>query len=665
MIAPMDQLLLVARKTITHDLLRSLQRLGVVHVDGLDSQDLQQLVLSQPDQQDKERWESIVARSEALLDTLGLADDANIHAAVALDSQDPADLQHYLAELSEQSDACLAERADIRDELEVIAGNLPFFQEFAPSMALLEGSRYLYGAAFLVPAGDTLDKLSSLMHSSFDERFLLTLSPFGKNMMAVAVVLQSEKATLLEVLAKLGLASLQLPARYASYGIAEAVQHMQAQQSKLPQRLEELEQTLRDLAVEHAGKLRAVQQLAHNHSARYTVMQQLGEGNYSVALQGWVPSADCAAVVQALQNQFPSDVVVEARPANEHVDHHVPTKLDNPDWIKPFEGLLSLFAPPKYGNFDPSWTLAVFFPFFFGLVVGDIGFGLLFLAIALWLRKRGAAGKALSLGPLGITLTPQALPSIGAVIMWCSAWSMAWGLLYGEFFGNFLEKWPASFPIFYVPGHAHGHEAHGLIPIALFRVENYTPLLLLSIGFGAFQVLYGWFLRSYYGYKHNDSHHLWEGLGMFSGLVGVIVFSYAFLSNALNPFVLAFVTLSLAIFLLAVVQSGVILMIVELISNSGNILSYLRLFAVGLSAALVANLATDLGFALGGTLPIIGPLLGIVVGLSVHLLAIALTIIGHTLQPLRLQYVEFFTKFGFYDEEGRPYKPFRLLGGKV
>ncbi|MEJ2665984.1 MAG: hypothetical protein P8Z81_02610 [Deinococcales bacterium] len=63
-------------------------------------------------------------------------------------------------------------------------------------------------------------------------------------------------------------------------------------------------------------------------------------------------------------------------------------------------------------------------------------------------------------------------------------------------------------------------------------------------------------------------------------------------------------------------------------------------------------------------LPILGPILGILIGASVHLLALTLTIISDTLQPLRLHYVEFFTKFGFYDESGRPYRPFRLLGGK-
>jgi V/A-type H+-transporting ATPase subunit I len=152
---------------------------------------------------------------------------------------------------------------------------------------------------------------------------------------------------------------------------------------------------------------------------------------------------------------------------------------------------------------------------------------------------------------------------------------------------------------------------------------------------------------------------------MLAGLAAIVVFSYGFLTDNLNTFVGAFVILGFIIFAFAVVMSGVPLMLVEIISNSGNILSYLRLFAVGLSAALVANLATDLGFAVSGTLPVIGPLLGIVVGASVHLIALALTIIGHTLQPLRLQYVEFFTKFGFYEDNGRPYKPFRFFGGEA
>jgi V/A-type H+-transporting ATPase subunit I len=158
--------------------------------------------------------------------------------------------------------------------------------------------------------------------------------------------------------------------------------------------------------------------------------------------------------------------------------------------------------------------------------------------------------------------------------------------------------------------------------------------------------------------------HVYEGIGMFAGLTGIVVFAAAFLNDALTPVTLGIAGAGMAIFLVCAVLAKMPLMVVEIISNSGHILSYLRLFAVGLAAALVANLATDLGFGIAGILPVLGPILGIVVALFVHLLAMALTIIGHTLQPLRLQYVEFFTKFGFYDESGRPYTPFKVVGGR-
>jgi V/A-type H+/Na+-transporting ATPase subunit I len=86
-------------------------------------------------------------------------------------------------------------------------------------------------------------------------------------------------------------------------------------------------------------------------------------------------------------------VLVKHRPADEHHDEGVPVKLENAVWARPFEVLMSLFAPPKYGNFDPTWTLAIFFPLFFGVIVGDIAFGLIFALLAWWLRRAARPGS--------------------------------------------------------------------------------------------------------------------------------------------------------------------------------------------------------------------------------------------------------------------------------
>lgn len=662
MIAHMDRLLVVGRRGVARELLTSLQSLGVMQIDPLEpaeGQALARLELKGADRTDKENWDWVVAKTEGLLDVLS-AQGVEGAPKAELPTQ-LEEIRTYIEGVDTQVDSALAERGEIRDELELTGTYLKVFRELAPTLAQLEGSRYLRGAAFTVNA-DALERVRLELQEALDGRIVLASKPYGKGLLVTAAMLKEDRETFAQTLSRLGLAELTLPERYREHGVAKAVHVMEERSTTLPKRLEAIEGELAALRSKHGAKLQGIHAVARNHQARFEALEDMVEGRYSFAMQGWVPSADRSRVVEGLKKQFGDEVVVEARRADDHHDVGVPVKLDNPGWVKPFEGLLSLFAPPKYGSFDPSWTLAVFFPLFFGLVVGDMGFGLLFLILGLWLRRRGLKGNQLGLGPLGITIPAGALPSVGTVILWCAGWSILFGFLYGEVFGNLFEHWHIFYPTTHVePGHA----PEGLIPIILFRVEQFAPLLILSLGFGVLQVLGGWLIRAYYGYKHGDKKHLWEGIGMFSGLLAIVIFAYAFLTDGLSTGLWIVVVLLFAIFVAGVVLSGVVLMVVELISNSGNILSYLRLFAVGLSAALVANLATDLGFALSGIAPIIGPIVGIIVGLAVHLIALALTIIGHTLQPLRLQYVEFFTKFGFYEENGRPYRPFRLYGGKA
>lgn len=663
MISAMDQLLVVGRKGIAKELLASLQGLGVVQIIPAHGDLLGQFSLSDADRRTKEAWDAAVARSEGLVTTFGLG--AAPRPQTSNKDRLPSSLseiEDYLAETGSQTDRLVAERAEIADEQDVINTFLPQFRDLAPLLAPLEGSRYLTSVAFWVPSEEALEGVRDAFQEALPDRHELALKPQGGGFVAVAAALRADGGALQTTLSRLGLGELRLPERYAGEGAAKAVHLMTEREGSLPKRRQNVESELQTLAQANATKLLLIRDAARNYGARYDALGELAGGRYGFALQGWVPSDERARVVGALEKQFGSGVVIESRRADEHHDEEIPVRLENPGWVKPFEGLLSLFAPPKYGYFDPSWTLAVFFPLYFGIVLGDIGFGLIFLALGFWLRARGRAGKPLGLGPIGITLQPGAMPSIGTVIIWCSAWSIVWGFIYGEFFGNFLEHWPHDNPVFYPPEHGD----HGIIPILLFRVEQTTPLLLITIGFGIFQVLFGWALRVYYGFQHGDAKHVWEGVGMFSGLTAVIVFAYAFLNNSLaGGFVGFIVVVGFALFILSVILAKMPLMLVELISNSGNILSFLRLFAVGLSAALIANLATDLGFAVAGTAPVVGPILGILVALIVHAIAVALTIIGHTLQPLRLQYVEFFTKFGFYDESGTPYRPFRFLGGRA
>lgn len=658
----MDQLTVVGRKDLTRDVLQALQNLGVVHVDPLElptEGGLERMRLAGGEKVEEERWNAVRSRSTALLQILA-----------PYGAQPPArddvpgtlhDAESWLRSAGASVDALVAERADARDELDLIQSYLPAFRVAAPTLSRLEESEFLEGNAVIVSSREA-DGVREALKGELEGRAEFGARPHGDDTMLLIATLREDRDVLRRALGRLGLAALELPLRYQEHGTAKAVHVMEERSQALPRRLAAVEEELARLAASFGGKLAAVHALAANHAGRFEVMGNLGESRWSFALQGWVPSDRTKKVVDSLRKQFGDDIQAVTRAADAHHDHHAPTKLENKSWARPFELLLSLFDPPRYGSFDPTWTVALFFPLYFGIVVGDMGFGLAFLLLGLWLGRRGQAGKDLSLGPLGIVIPSVTLPKIGAIVVYCAVWTILWGFVYGEFFGNFLEHWPHGNPVFWAEGHTEG-----MIKILLFRVEVFNPLLIMALGFGVLQVVGGWVVRAYYGALHHDRKHLFEGIGMAAGLTAITLFAWAFLSGNLGTPVYIAVAIGMALFLVGVVVAGMPLMLVELISNSGHILSYLRLFAVGLSAALVANLATDLGFAIAGGIPVpvLGALLGIIVALIVHTLAIALTIIGHTLQPLRLQYVEFFTKFGFYEHPGRAYKPFGLSGGKA
>jgi V/A-type H+-transporting ATPase subunit I len=118
------------------------------------------------------------------------------------------------------------------------------------------------------------------------------------------------------------------------------------------------------------------------------------------------------------------------------------------------------------------------------------------------------------------------------------------------------------------------------------------------------------------------------------------------------------------VFLLSLLLSytlGSLMWVMESISTFGSIISYARIFAVGMASLALAIVANTLGGGYTGAFSKI--VLGIVIGAVAHVLFFGLTIIGHILQPARLYWVEFFSKFKYYQDTGHPYRPFQRTGG--
>lgn len=165
--------------------------------------------------------------------------------------------------------------------------------------------------------------------------------------------------------------------------------------------------------------------------------------------------------------------------------------------------------------------IATTFPFFFGMVVGDIAFGLLFFLAARLFAGYARRGETLEIGFLGAKMGPEVLGQLSKVLSWMAFWAVVWGFLYGEFLGTFLEK----LHVFYDPNHhgEAGEAAKGLIPILINRLDferTANLLIVISLAFGVFQVLYAFGVRAYYAYKHRHMSHFWEGWATWPGWWG-------------------------------------------------------------------------------------------------------------------------------------------------
>ncbi|CAG0983199.1 V/A-type H+/Na+-transporting ATPase subunit I [Methanosarcinales archaeon] len=371
-------------------------------------------------------------------------------------------------------------------------------------------------------------------------------------------------------------------------------------------------------------------------------------------IDGWVPSDKFDQIEAELQKNTDGKVYL-TRIMEEIDEKEIPIELENPVVAKPFELLIDTFATPNYREIDPSLVLFITYPLFYALMLGDVGYGLIVTAIGLVIKQKFKTGG---------------LNALALILLISGVFSTIFGVIYGEFFG---------FPIFNIE--FKGHFEEGILGIfgptiagihlPIHRFESVKPLLLLCFAIGIFHVLLGYVI----GFrnevvKHDLKHAIYaKGSWMMILIGGVLLIAKvmpALMSKSTMPtgdmMFLAGAGLMLIGVILLIKGEGFI-SILELPTLLSNVLSYSRILAIGLSSAGIAlavnTMAMNLfirpeGVLLGGG--IVLALAGVVILFIGHLINLLLGILGPGIHSLRLQYVEFFTKF--YEGGGTKYLPF-------
>ena len=351
-------------------------------------------------------------------------------------------------------------------------------------------------------------------------------------------------------------------------------------------------------------------------------------------MEGWAPEENESKIVSYLESKDAYYEVVDPKPEDD-----VPIKLNNNKFFKLFEPITKLYMLPKYNELDLTPYFAPFFMLFFGLSLGDIGYGLfLFTAatvVKIW-KKSSLEDSFKSILSLVQVLGTSAFFS---------------GFLSGGFFG--IQLYELDWPIAQKMGE-------------MFYFDNYQ-MFSLSLILGVIQVLFGMVIKVFnrailFGFVHAISTIGWVVLLMsfivaalfpavlpMTGIVHLVIIALSaiviFFLN--SPGKNIFLNLGLGVWDTYNMATGLL----------GDILSYVRLFALGLSGGILASVFTSIATGMSPDNIILGPIVTILIFVIGHSINIFMNTLGAIVHPLRLTFVEFF-KNAEFSGGGQKYQPF-------
>jgi V/A-type H+-transporting ATPase subunit I len=478
---------------------------------------------------------------------------------------------------------------------------------------------------------------------------------------------------------------------------AEEIARAEERLAELEQDERELAESGRRLADEHYERMVALVEALDTRRDQLSVRREFGRTERVFAVSGWVPADDVERLHRALESLSEDIDVSLAEPLPEE---EPPVLLKNAAWLKPLEIITDLYGRPLYREIDPTPLLAPFFLAFFGICMGDVGYGAMLL-IGAWLMKTR------------LDIAPGARRFMNLIMMGGAA-GMAFGVAFASYFALPVEMLPSFLADLQV----------------LDPLNDLTDFLLFTLVLGAIQVFFGVFVAAYDAFRRGDPSEAvfgqlsiiflfamiaayvvsGQGVLLSVGLVGTMLMQGRAIQRALGDAERVVWDRAVGWIWLAAVVAATLLMgigqvgfglgvlagamvVGSVVSKTaraatfgllggayavygmtgfvGDILSYTRLAALGLSGSLVGlvfNILAGLVWgpvtglvAVGGFSIVLGVLVAVaaaavfVVG---HVFNVVINLLGAFVHPARLQFVEFFSKF--YEAGGRPFAPFEV-----
>ncbi|MFQ6062507.1 MAG: V-type ATP synthase subunit I, partial [Methanosarcinales archaeon] len=409
--------------------------------------------------------------------------------------------------------------------------------------------------------------------------------------------------------------------------------------TKLKEKVDEIKNELENIKKKYADFILASDEYLSIETQKAEAPLKFATSENAFIAEGWIPSDQYAKMENNLKKEAQDHIYITK--LKEETEKNVPSALHNPGPTRSFELITNMFAIPEYKEFDPTMLIAIAFPVFYGFMLGDIGYGALTLALVLALKMK---------------FKTEGWQALLNIIGMSSIFSIFFGFCYGEIFGEKL--WVALF------GHGY-YTLFGIFPLAnRFESDWVQTLLIVSILIGLVHINLGFILgfineKKVHGLKFAVLEKIsWMvlevgGFMAFLALVGILPPYTLYLGGGI---------LVVSLVMLSMSEEGP-MAVTHIPFLLSNIISYLRLLAIGLASVGVAMAVNKL--AIDTLIPMIGGMMGTIAGLLVlvigHTINFLLGILAPFMHSLRLHYVEFFTKFYSQHGGGIEYKPFGYI----
>ena len=370
--------------------------------------------------------------------------------------------------------------------------------------------------------------------------------------------------------------------------------------------------------------------------------ERMAEG-VIVMMEGWVPVENDAEIRKMLDE---SGVYYEIRSAEK--EDNAPIKLKNGKLSRAFEMLTKMYGMPDYGEFDPTPLLAPFYALFFGMCVGDAGYGLLLVLLGFYLKKKLSKSMA---GMMNLLITLGVATTIV-------------GAIFNTFFGVTLTD--LDLPAW----------MNSLIISGKWDGTAYDKTMVIALLVGMFHICFALTVKAIgstvrYGFKNSLSD--WGWWLLVGGSVVVATLNYLGVID-MEMSKMAFIGIggvsAIGIYLLNNIRRNIFVNVGAGLWDTynmatglmGDLLSYLRLYALGLAGGMLGGVFNTLGMQLRDTMGdflfgIPGWICFGLIFVAGHSLNIALSCLSGYVHSIRLTFVEYFKNSG-YDGKGTAYKPF-------